>query len=192
MRKWKFVLSLLIVAIFIFLISGYRLTALSAAKSNDFLLKDAELMEQYHTGSSVIFLFKSDKKEIYQTVLSEKSGLFYRSSASTNIPYSSDTIQTVGGISFTTKNDAATMLSVISYDEEVAYIDAGIEPNIERMEIKKGERISFLFPFSEQIDFLYPTALNKDGKKLYYFGYPKDTNVFKSEELKWHKIKGQS
>ncbi|WP_449539743.1 hypothetical protein [Ferdinandcohnia sp. Marseille-Q9671] len=191
MRKWKLGIPLLIVVIFIFFISGYRFTAFSAAKSNDFLSKDAELMEQYKIGASVIFLFKDDEEEIYQTVLSEKSGLLYRSSASTTIPYISDTIQTVGGISFTTKNDAATLLSVISYDEEVAYIEAGVEPSLERKEIKKGERISFLFPFSEQIDFLYPTAFNKAGKKLYYFGYPKDTNEFKSEDLKWHEINGQ-
>lgn len=190
-RKWKSFIPLVIVIIFIFFISGYRFTVLSAAKSNVFLPKDAELMEEYDTGSSVISLFRSDEEKIYQTILSEKSGLFYRSSASTNIPYSSDIIQTVGGISFTTKYDAATLLSIISFDEDVAYIGAGVEPNLVRKEINKGERISFLFPFSEQIDFLYPTAFNRDGKKLYYYGYPKGTNVFKSEDFKWHKINGQ-
>ncbi|MGV2942004.1 hypothetical protein AB5I83_20550 [Mesobacillus sp. LC4] len=191
MKKWIFFISLLIVIVLIFIISGYRFTALSSAKSNSFLSKDAELMEKYDTGTSVIFLFKSDKEEMYQTVHSEKSDVFFRSSVSTNIPYISDEIQTVGAISVTTENDAATLLSVISYDEEVAYIEAGVEPNVERKAISKGERISFLFPFSEQIDFLYPTAFNKDGKKLYYYGYPKDTNVFKSEDFKWHKIEGQ-
>jgi len=191
MKKWKLLIPLLIVIVMIFFISGYRLTALSAAKSNSFLSRDAELMEKYDTGSSVIFLFKNDKEEIYQTVHSEKSGVLFRSSASTYIPYNSDKIQTVGGISVTTKNDETTLLSVISYDEEVAYIEAGVEPYIERKEISKGERVSFLFPFSEQIDFLYPTAFNKDGKKLYHYGYPKDTNVFNGEDFKWHKFDDQ-
>lgn len=188
MKKRIFVIPLLIVIILIFLISGYSFTALSAAKSNVSLSKDAELMEQYDTGSTAIFLFKSDKEEIYQTVLSEKTGVFFRSNASTYLPYSSDEIQTVGGISVINDNDAATLLSVVSYDEEVAYIEAGIEPNVERKEINKGERVSFLFPFGEQINFLYPTAFNKDGKKLYYYGFPKDTNVFNGEDFKWHKI----
>ncbi|WP_252504015.1 hypothetical protein [Sporosarcina sp. Marseille-Q4943] len=188
MKKRKFVIPVLIVITLIFFISGYRFTALSAAKSNSFLPKDAELVEQYDTGSSVIFLFNIDEEERYQTVLVEKSGVFYRSSVSTDIPYSSDKIQTVGGMSVTTRNDEATLLSVISYDEEVAYIEAGVEPNVERKEINKGQRITFLFPFSEQIDFLYPAAFNSDGKKLYYYGYPKDTHVLKSEDLKWHKI----
>lgn len=190
-KKWGFVLPLIIIIIFIFLISGYRFTALSAAKGNAFLSNDEVLMAQYDTGSSFIFLFKNDEEKIYQTVLSEKSGLLYRSSVSTDFPYSSDIIQTVGGMSFTTINDAATLLSVISYDEEVAYIEAGIGPELEKKKINKGERIYFLFPFSEQIDFLHPTAFDKDGKKLYYYGYPKDTNVLSNEDLKWHKISEQ-
>lgn len=191
MKKLRFVVPAIIVIVFIYFISGNRLSALGAAKSTPFIAKDAELMEKFNTNSSIIFLFKSDKQKIYQTILTEKSGLFFRSSASTDTPYSTDKIQTVGGISFTSEKDEATLLSVISYDEEVAYIEAGVEFNIERKEINKGERISFLFPFSEQIDFINPTAFNKDGKKLYYFGYPKDINVIKSEDLKWHKIEEQ-
>lgn len=190
MKKWIVVIPLLTVITVIFFFSGYRFTALSAAKNNAFLSKDAELIEQYETGSSVIFLFRSDDEELYHTVLSEKSGVFFRSSVSTNIPYSSDEIQTVGGLSVTTENHASTLLSVISYDEEVAYIEAGVEPNVERKEINKGKRISFLFPYSEPIHLLNPTAFNKDGKKLYYYGHPKDTNVLKSEDLKWHKFDG--
>lgn len=191
MKKWIVVIPVFIVITLIFFLSEYRFTALSAAKNNAFLSKDAELIEHYDTGSSVVFLFKSDEEEMYHTLLSEKSGVFFRSSVSTNIPYSSDKIQTVGSISVTTENHESTLLSVISYDEEVAYIEAGVEPNVERKEINKGERISFLFPFSEQIHLLNPTAFNKDGKKLYYYGYPKDTNVLKSEDLKWHKIDEQ-
>ncbi|MFS0688995.1 hypothetical protein AB1K89_07120 [Sporosarcina sp. 179-K 8C2 HS] len=188
MKNRKFVIPLLIVITLIFFLSGYRFTALSAAKSNSHLPKDAELMEQYETDSFGIFLFNIAEEERYQTVLSEKSGVFFRSSVSTDIPYSSDKIQTVGGMSVITSNGEVTLLSVISYDEEVAYIEAGVEPYVERKEVNKGERISFLFPFSKQIDFLYPVAFNNDDKKLYYYGYPKDTNVLLSEDLKWHKI----
>ncbi len=188
MKKLIFITSLLFLIIFIVFIGGYRFTALSAAKSHSFLSKNAELMEQYETDSSVISLFRNNEEQTYQTVLSEKSGMFFRGSVSTNIPYSSDKVQTVGGISATTENDAVTLLSVISYDEDVAYIEAGVEPNLERKAISKGERISFLFPFNEQLDLLNPTAFNKEGKKIYYYGYPKNTNVFRIEDYKWHKI----
>lgn len=191
MKKWVFVIPIIILTILIFYLSGYRFTSLCAAKNNSFLSKDAELVEKYNTGSLFIFLFKSDKDEQYQTVLSEKSGLLFRSSATTYIPYSSDKLQTVGGMSYASENGEFTFLSIVSNDEKVAYIEAGEEPEIERKEINKGERISFLYPFSEQIDFLNPTAFDKDGKKLYYYGYSKDTNVFRTEDLRWHKIEEQ-
>ena len=188
MKKWIFVIQLSAVIISIFFISGYRFTALSAAQNNAFLTKDVELIEQYNTGSSVIFLFENDEEEIYETILSEKSGVFFHRSSATYIPDSSDKIKTIGAISFTIESDSATLLSVISHDEEIAYVEAGVEPNIKRKEINTGERVDFLFPFSEQIDFLHPSAFNKAGNKLYYYGYPKETNVWKSEDLKWHKI----
>lgn len=181
-------MPLFIALLFILFINGYGFTPLGAAKGNYFLSSDAELMEKYDTGSSVIFLFKSDEDKKYQTVLAEKSGLFFRSGLSTNTTYSDDQVQTVGGISFTSENDAATLLSVISYDDEVAYIEAGIEPDIEKKNINKGELVTFIFPYSEQINFLKPMAFSKDGRKLYYYGYPKNKNVFDQEDLKWHKV----
>ncbi|NBI28630.1 hypothetical protein [Chengkuizengella marina] len=188
MKKWKFVIPMIVVIILIYFFIGYRLSALGAAKNHTFLSKDAELMEEYDTGSTSIFLFESDDEEMYRTVLVEKLGLLFRSRHSTFINYNSDNLQTVGAISFTMENDAATFLSIVSNNEEVAYIEAGVEPYIERKEIKKGERIFFLFPFMKQIDFLNPMAFDEFGNKLYYYGYPKNTNVFKSEDLKWHKI----
>lgn len=192
MKKWIFAIPLLIAMVIIFFISGPSFTAISAAKSHSFLPKDAELVEQFDTGTSILFLFKSDGEKNYHTVLAERSGVFYRSSSSTYFPYSTDKIQTVGGMSFTSENDEASLLSVISYDEEIAFIEAGAEDNIERKEINKGERVTFLFPYSEQLDFLYPRALNKEGEILYYYGYPKDTNVTYSGDLRWYKVDGQS
>ncbi|MDP5274929.1 hypothetical protein [Chengkuizengella axinellae] len=189
MKKRRFVILIIVVIIFIYFLIGYRLTALGAAKNHTFLSNDAVLMEDYELGSFSIFLFKSDDEEMYRTVLVEKAGLLFRSTNSTYIPYNSDILQTVGGMSFTLKNEEATFLSIVSNDEEIAYIEAGAESYTERKEISMGERISFLFPFSKQINFLNPIAFDKYGNELYYYGYPKNTNVFKNEDLKWHKMK---
>ena len=146
-------------------------------------------MEEYDVGKSTIYLFKSNNEEIFQTVLTEKYGLLHRSRVSTSVPINADEIQTVSGFSFTGEDDAATLLSVISNDNEVVYIEAGIDPYIERKAIKKGERISFLFSFSEQVELLNATAFNKEGKALYYYGFPKNVSlVHIPEDLKWHKI----
>ncbi|WP_231689639.1 hypothetical protein [Bacillus sp. FJAT-27245] len=147
------------------------------------------MIDGYKSGTSTIFLFKSDAKKAYRTVLAEKSGLlFYRSYSSTFIPYNSDKIQTVGGMSVTTENTEVSFLSIVSNDEKVAYIEAGEEPDVERKKVKKGERISFLFPYSMQIDFLNAKAYDQNGNALYYYGYPKGTTIFSPEDLKWHKI----
>ena len=189
MKKLKFIIPVLIVIMLIYFLGGYRFTALSAAKSNVYLPKDAQLMEQYDSDSSVIFLFKSDKEKMYRTVLAEKKAFFYQSRLSTYIPYNSDEIQTVGGISYTTKNNMASLLSVISYDEEVAYIEAGIEPYRESKEIKKGELTTFLFSTNNQIDQLHAVATNKEGEALYYYGYPKNAPTINlNKDLKWYKI----
>lgn len=84
------------------------------------------------------------------------------------------------------------MLSVISYDEEVAYIEAGVEPYTEVKEIKVREPITFLFSFSKQIDHLNAVATNKEGEKLYYFGYPENaTHINLNEDIRWYKIDEQ-
>jgi hypothetical protein len=187
MKFWRITIPLLISIFLMFMVTGFKFTALSAAKSNPHITKDFEVVGKYVTGTCVIYLFKSNDKKMYRTVLSEKSGLLYRSSSSTYIPYSKESLQTVGGMSYRTDEKAFTLLSVISFDDDVAYIEVGAEQDIQREEINKGEIISFLFPFSKQIDMLNASAFNKNGKKLYYYGYPKGANSFNSNDLKWHK-----
>ncbi len=188
MKKLMITLPILLVIVFLFFISEFRFTAVSSAKNHAFLENDSELIGEYKVSSSYIFLFKSDKEELYRTVLTEKKWAFYRSNVSTFTPYSSDEIQTIGAMNVSTENTSATFISVISNDEEVSYVEVGVEPNIERKEINKGERITFLYPFNKQINQLNPTAFNKDKEKLFYYGYPKDTNVFNTDENKWHKV----
>ncbi|WP_409250749.1 hypothetical protein V1502_11285 [Bacillus sp. SCS-153A] len=118
--------------------------------------------------------------------MAEKSGWLYKSYTSTYVSFNSDPLRLVGGMSVTTENNALTYMSFLSMDDNVSYIEAGIEPDVRRKEISKGERSAFLFPFSELIENLNPVAYDKDGNKLYYFGYPKDTNSISMEDFKWH------
>lgn len=187
-KRWLLVISVIFVVISIINMNGYRFTALNAAKNNPFLSEDAVLVDEYEVGSSVIFLFKNDEE--YRTVLSEKSGVIFKSRLSTFSPYSSDEfVQTVGGMSFTTEKNTGTFLSVQSNDDDIAYIEAGNDVNRKRKKINKGERVSFIFPYSKQINFLDAVAYDKDGNELYYFGYSKDYNVTNHMDLSWHKIK---
>ncbi|GAA0433594.1 hypothetical protein GCM10008983_07760 [Lentibacillus halophilus] len=193
MAKWNKMVpvSIFIIAalVFFFFISGYRFTALNAAKANSEVTKDYQLVDQYKMDSSAVFLFKSDSDEMYRTVLSDTSGLLHRSNSSTYIPYRNESLVTVGGMSVSDDDqDPFTFLSVKSNDAHIDYIIAGSGTNRVRKEIKKGERIFFLFPFSKQIDKLNARAFSDKGKKIYYYGYPKNTSAFIDDDLKWHKV----
>ncbi|AST91895.1 MULTISPECIES: hypothetical protein [Sutcliffiella] len=188
MKRWLIVIPLLLIGALFLYINGYRLTPENAANSHSFLPKDAILIEQVPIESSTIFVYKSDKEKRYLTVLSEKTGFLYRSGTSTYTPFVSDTLQTVGVISFWNDREATTYLSVLSTNDEVAYIEVGIEPDVIRREIRADEMVSFYFPFSHQIDFIHPTAYDKDGNALYYYGYPKNSTTFSTDDFKWHRI----
>jgi hypothetical protein len=192
MKKLRFIIPLLFVIIFILFISGYRFTALSAANNNSFLTKDDELIDEFDTGKSQIFLYKNEKEGIYRTVLTERTAFLYYSNSSTFIPNNTNLIRTIGGMSVTSKNDEFSLLVVESYDKEVAYIEAGKEENRIRKYVKDGERIHFLFPYSIQIDLLNAVAANKDDEVLYYFGYPGNaTHINLNKDLIWRKIDEQ-
>ncbi|MCD5324339.1 MULTISPECIES: hypothetical protein [Pontibacillus] len=194
MKKW---IPILIPVFFLFVLfnyylDGYRFTALSAAKDHPFLKEDATLIEKDKIGSSYVFIFKSDKEEVFQTVLSEKAGWFFQSSVSTHTPYRSANIQTIGAMSFTNKQESGTLLSVVSSDDDVSYIEAGAPKDSKKKEIHQGERVTFSFPFSEQPNQLHPVAYNEEGEKLYYYGYPKDKQSINPNDLQWYKMEKTS
>lgn len=194
LQRWKRIIRItLIVATLLFLflwITGYRFTAFSAAKSNSFVTRKDHLIGHYQFGNAQIFLFKNDNKKIYQTVLSKRSGVLYRSNSSTHISYRTGSVVTVGGTSVTFQNGGLTFISIQSNDPTVAYIEAGNDPNRKKKKIDSGERIAFMFPYGVQIDHLNAAAYNAQGKKLYYYGYPKDmTMINPDKDLKWYKVK---
>lgn len=109
--------------------------------------------------------------------------LIYRSNSSTVIPYSKDSLQTIGGMSIREEDETATVFIVHSLDEKVASISIDTEFGIESKKITKDEIIYFLLPFSKQIDQLIAVALDKNGNKIYEYGYESDNLI---NDLKWN------
>ena len=176
----------MILCVVIFIFSGYRLTPLSAAKANPFVTNDFEFVDKYENDSSSFYLFKSDAKKEYMTVHVNKKRFIYHSNTSTSIPYSTDLLQTIGGMSIRYENKEATLFVVLSKDEKVTSIGIETEYSDERKNVTKGEPIYFLLPYSKQIDQLNAIANDKDGNELYYYGW-NEGNILR--DLKWHKIK---
>ncbi|AST91896.1 MULTISPECIES: hypothetical protein [Sutcliffiella] len=188
MRRFKVLIPLFIVVIIYLFFSGYRITPLSAANAFPLLPKDAELVEEMKISTTPIFVYKSEEENQYVSVTSEKNGVFYRSTQSTFVPIRTDSLQTVGLMNFRNKDGEGTYFSVLSTDEEVFYIEVGIDPDVIRKEIRAGESVSFYLSSFEVINFLYPTAYNKDGKPLFYYGIPKNAPTYTPEDIKWHEI----
>ena len=185
MKKITISLALICICIVVFIFGGYRFTPLAAAKANSFVTKDYELVGEYKNGSSIFYLFKSDEKQEYRTVYVNQNNFTYRSNSSTIIPYSKDSLQTIGGMSIQYEDETATVFIIHSLDEKVTSISLESDLGIENKEISKGEIVYFLLPFTKQIDQLNAVALDRDGNKLYYYGYESDNSF---NNLKWYKI----
>lgn len=182
MKKTSIGVALIVICIVFFIFGGYRFTPLAAAKANSFVTKDFELIGEYKNDSSIFYLFKSDSKQQYRTV-HVNHNLIYRSNSSTVIPYSKDSLQTIGGMSIREEDETATVFIVHSLDEKVASISIDTEFGIESKKITKDEIVYFLLPFSKQIDQLNAVALDKNGNKIYEYGYESDNLI---NDLKWN------
>ena len=112
-----------------------------------------------------------------------QNNLIYHSNSSTVIPYSKDSLQTIGGMSIQYEDETATIFIVHSLDEKVASISLDTEFGIESKKITKDEIVYFLLPFTKQIDQLNAVALDKNGNKLYEYGYESDNLI---NDLKWN------
>ena len=171
---------------YFFIAGGYRFSSENAAKSNAFITKNYQLFASYKTGPFGVFLFKSNVNRMYRTVISQRHGIFYRSNVSVFIPFRSGALETVGYFNDSTSDHGFTFMSFKSNSNNVAYIEAGIKPNREIKEIKKGQTVFFLLDqYVHEPDI---EAFDAQGKELYYFGYPKNTSIFTSNSFKWHKF----
>lgn len=188
MKKLNWLLPILLVLIVFYFISGYRFTALNAAESNSSLMEGSKLIDRFEQDAFTLFIFENEENQIYQTVLAEKKGIFYDSQISSYYPYYNDPIKLVGGMSVGTENIEFSFISAVSRDEEIAYIEAGIEPDIERKEVSVDERVYFYLDEMVQITSLNPVAYNEQGEALYYFGYPEGENNLKIEDFRWHEV----
>jgi len=91
----KILLLIIVILSVLLFLSGYRLTASSAAKANFFMTPEYKNVEKIQEGNDIFYLFKSDKKEIYQTVLVQKNVLLYKRVYATSIASTNDSLETI-------------------------------------------------------------------------------------------------
>lgn len=190
MKRNNFFIIIIIGLIAFLILNGYRITADSAAKAHSFLEKDAEQIKEIDFDWGKAYIYKVN--DYYRTVVAIRSGFLWRSPVSTNtknVDDKEDDLRTIGWSSFSNKDRSITILVVKSNDRNVSYIGAGTKLDRIKKKIQPEEVVAFLWDEACYIHDIEPIALSKDNEKLYRYSYPEGTNVFRPEDLKWHRVK---
>lgn len=180
-----------VIVVFIILliavVSGYRLTAESAAEAHSFLPKHSRLVSKHNTGFGEVYVYSVE--DYYMTIVPKRAGLLWIANASIStksINDKNDKVRTIGLSSFSGAGSVGTIMVVDVMDDRVKYIEAGEETERIRKKVTPGEYVEFVWDkpyFSHQID---PVALTESGERLYVYDYGKYTNFIDQKELRWH------
>lgn len=190
MKKIVMIIGICVMIILIYNISGYKLTPGSAIKS-DFL---------YEKGSKLVSSVKLDWcetrvykiKDYYATFTATKYGFLwkaYSNSSLKGLAIQTDKLKTIGWISFSNlHNHPLTVVSIENYDKDVAYIQSDIGMTKVMKKIKTGEIITLHWDKASPPQDLHLVALTKTYKRIYRYGYPENSTISDTKDLKWHKL----
>lgn len=185
------VVLVLITTILIWLLysGGYRFTALDASKANPAVGKQAELLGSIDYDWATVYFFDTPKD--HRTVLAIKEGSFWKAPTTVYIDNNSDVVKTVGWISLNETKGQVMAMAVVATDPNISYVEIGPATEKIRKEVKCG--VPMLFSWKKVIEFndLKPTAYSKDGKPLYEYRFPKNTNTVSTDDLRWYSVNGE-
>jgi len=187
-RKVLFVTTLLVVILLIMYMAGFRLSPEAAAKAHAFLEKDSLLVHTEETSLGKVYVYVQD--DYYLTIMPEKKFLLWRAPASVTtkgINDKNDLIRTIGSLSVTTDKGAVTVMVINVKDDNVKYIEAGIELQRERQEVKKDKNVVFVWDKPYLYHQVNPIALSGTGEILYKYQIPMNNASIDQKELRWHK-----
>lgn len=176
-------IAILLLIIIITYMLGYRFTPEQAARANSWIHKDSILMGREDFGAAQVYLFENQDK--YYTVIADYKFPFWRSGVNFWANKTEDKIKLVGWCSYTTGGKRITVVPVQCYDENVAYIEMGPEPERLRKDIPLKQTVIFSWEKSIPWNDLNGFAYSKDHKKLYRFGYEIKNNTINPSELRW-------
>lgn len=167
--------------------SPYKLNALSAARANPFVPEDSILLDKVDYPWGKVFIFDSSEKPV--TAISFKYlGFLWFSGMSTYYFHNNDSVKTIGQLSYSDdKGHAATVLSVLSSEPAISYIEVGPDGNRLRKKAQLNEPITFYWDKSFPWNDFDAKAFDENGKVLYEYGYP-EANYIRSEDLKWYPV----
>lgn len=168
---------------------GYRLSGIEAVKADFTVGEDIQLFGEVKKDWGTVYLLKTPNA--IKTALMFKSGLLWKCGSTTFLNVNKDdAVKTVGWQSYSDdKGRQITLIAVDTTDPNVKFIEAGNGVQRLKKEITVGNTVVFswdkVVPFNE----INAIALNNDNMKLYEYGFPKNTNVINTKDLKWYQYK---
>lgn len=189
----------LFIVIFIILIGAFtllclfnmRLTPLAALKANPFIEKDISIIKEIDMDWGKVYIV--DTPEAIKTAVVEKHGLLWNSSVSfyaEKETLEKEQLKAIGYMSYTnSKQKQIQVLAIWNEDPKVTTIHIRREDGkVFTQPAPLNQLILFTWDEIFNINTTDIFALNEDGKALYYYGYPKGTNILRDSEFKWHPI----
>lgn len=175
--------ALIILAIILIVyLSGCRLSGIQAAKAHFDVGKDAILFEQVDYKWGTVYLFKTGAGP--RTVISEKKLFLWSAKTAFHMDNEKGLVKTVGW----GNSEKCTVYAVESRDGNLSYIEMG--PTSDRIRLYAIDSNPMVFHWDKPIRWndLNGIAYSKNGKILYEFRYPRNTNSINPSDIRWFQI----
>jgi len=169
-------------------LSGYRWSAMAAARANSFIGPAAQEYAHVEYAGGTVLLFKT--KEGPRTVLATRLGILWRAPDSTYFSSLKPApINTVGWMSSTINNHPITVVAVVVRSSRIKTVEVGPIGQRESQSVRLNTPL--LFSWNRMIAFndMNPLALSHSDKPIYEYRYPQNTSVIHPSEIKWYPVK---
>jgi len=163
--------------------SGYRFSALAAAKAA--VGPNPKLFQEVDFDGDIVYLF--DTAEGPRTVLCTRSLFLWRSPIGFTLEASSTPVKTVGWMS----HEKRGLLAVEVTDPRVAFIEvghAGLFSERVRKEARIGELTVLKWEGSYSLSKLKPVALSSSGEVLYEYRNAVENGRIKGNIVQWYPV----
>ncbi|MCM1991277.1 hypothetical protein [Oceanirhabdus seepicola] len=181
---------LIIISMISVFISGYRISPLAASRANGFIKEDFELINDLDLDWAYIHFYHDKENDKYYTAISEKKLFMYVSRCSVwHYSNNEDPIRTIGSMNYNNgKGKFAKLLMVDTDDKNIESIIIRDEHESIETKINVDSPQIIIFDKFLNLNDCDVVALDENNQEIFYYGYPRGTNILRDEDYKWHYV----
>jgi hypothetical protein len=186
------IIVLCVLYIYISFAAGYRLSPMQAAKANDDILGDAELIEEIDLGWGKCYLFQTPDQFLVADC--EKDGLLWRCPLTSHGDRRADDgLATLAYFGWAkAENKVFTIFAIENTDPQVAYIEAGPGLERSRQAATLDTIVVFQWTYTRiSVRDLAAHALDAEGRVIYEYRYA-DRGRADNRVLLWYPVNDPS